>query len=78
MADRVKIKKTEGAEESAELLAASIVQVSESFAALEKSGLSRRALVVLLRDGIGWNKINNEQINMVLDSLPQLKRWYIK
>lgn len=74
----VKIKKTEGAEESAEILAASIVQISDGFQKLMAAGLTKRALIVLLRDGIGWNKITNEQINLVLDALPRLKGWYIK
>ena len=74
----VKIKKTEGAEESAELLAASILQVSDGFEKVLAAGLTKSALVVLLRNGIGWNKITNEQIGLVLDALPRLKSWYVK
>lgn len=74
----VRIKKTEGAEESAELLAKSIVQVAEGFEALTKAGLNRSGLRTLIRNGIGWNKITGEQIDMVLDALPRLKAWYIK
>jgi hypothetical protein len=74
----VKIKKTEGAEESAELLAASIVQVSDGFEALMKAGLNRSALRVLIRNGIGWNKITGDQVDLVLDALPRLKGWYIR
>jgi hypothetical protein len=74
----VKITKTEGAEESVELLAASIVQVAEGFEKVKNSSLTRRALVVLLHDAIGTAKISKAQINLVLDSLPRLKAWYVK
>lgn len=74
----VKIKKTEGNEESVELLAKSIVQVAEGFQKVLSSPLSRRALLVLLQDGIGNAKITKRQIQLVLDALTRLKAWYIK
>lgn len=74
----IKVTKTEGAEESVELLASSIVQVAEGFQKIERSGLNRRGLVALLREGIGHTKITNQQINLVLDSLARLKAWYVK
>lgn len=74
----IKIKKTEGAEESVELLAQSIIQVAEGFEAMKKSALSERALIVLLQDGIGAGNITKSQIKLVLEALPRLKAWYIK
>lgn len=74
----VKIKKTEGAEESVELLARSIVQVAEGFEIVKKSPLSQRALIVLLHDGIGQGNITKGQIKLVLEALPRLKGWYVK
>lgn len=74
----VKIKKTEGNEESAELLAQSIIQVAEGFQKVLNSPLSSRALEVLLQDGIGQGKISKKQIRLVLDALPRLKGWYLK
>ena len=78
MRNNLHIKKSEPDAESAELLAASIVQVAEGFEKVLASPLTRRALIVLIRDGIGWSKISNQQIEMVLDALPRLKGWYIK
>lgn len=74
----IKIKKDETSSESTELLARSIVQVAEGFEQLTKSGLTQRALIVLLQDGIGMAKINKEQIRLVLEALPRLKGWYLK
>jgi hypothetical protein len=74
----IKIKKTEGAEESVELLASSIVQVAEGFKAVLASPLSQRALIVLLQDAIGGQHVSKAQIKLVLEALPRLKGWYIK
>ena len=74
----IKIKKTEGAEESVELLAASIVQVSEGFERIKNGQLGERAMILLLQDGIGASKISKLQISLVLDALPRLKGWYLK
>lgn len=64
--------------EPLELLAKSIVEVAEGFEQLNRSTLNRRAIVVLLQDGIGQGKISKSQINLVLDNLPRLKAWYIR
>ena len=74
----VKIKKTEGSEESAELLAKSVVQVAEGFQAMLRTPLQQRAIICLLHDGIGQGKITKGQIKLVLDALPRLKAWYVK
>ena len=74
----IKIKKDEENPESAELLAQSIIQVANGFEKILSSGITQRGLIVLLRDGIGWNKITNDQIEMVLTALPRLKGWYVK
>lgn len=78
MAKNIKIKKTEEAEESVELLAKSVVQVAEGFERIKKSSLNDRALVALLREGIGVSKITKGQIELVLEALPRLKSWYVK
>lgn len=74
----IRIIKNEEDPEPVELLAASIIQVSEAFEKIKKSKLSQRAIVVLLQDGIGAAKIAKQQIALVLDNLPRLKGWYIK
>jgi hypothetical protein len=74
----IRVVKNEENPESIELLAQSIISVSEGFEKLQKSQLTQRAIVVLLQDGIGQGKITKEQIRLVLDNLPRLKAWYIK
>jgi len=74
----IKIKKNEEQPESAELLAKSIIQVAEGFQKVLNTPLSRRALVILLQDGIGAANITKVQIRLVLEALPRLKAWYIK
>jgi hypothetical protein len=74
----IKVKKSEDKPESTEILAASIVQISDGFAKLLNSGLTKRAISVLLQDGIGAAKISKKDIILVLDNLPRLKGWYVK
>lgn len=74
----IKIKKDEETPESVELLAKSIVQVSDASKKLLNAGLTERALAVLLHDLIGAGNINRAQIRLVLNNLPRLKSWYVK
>jgi len=78
MNKNIKIKKNEEKPESVELLAKSILQVADGFQKVLNSSLSRRALIVLLQDGIGTSKISKTQIKLVLEALPRLKGWYLK
>lgn len=74
----IKIKKTEGAEESVELLAQSVVQVAEGFERIMAGPLTEGALIALIRAGIGESKISRKQVSLVLEALPRLKGWYVK
>lgn len=74
----IKIKKDEENPESVELLAKSIIQVSEGFKKFSNSQLNEKALILLLQDGIGVSKITKSQVKLVLDALPRLIGWYIK
>lgn len=76
--ENIKITKSEENPETVELLAKSVVQVAEASKKLLNSGLTKRAIIVLLQDGIGTSKINKTQIELVLDNLPRLKAWYVK
>jgi hypothetical protein len=78
MKKQIKIVKDELNPESTELLAKSIVQVAEASETLLNSGLTMRALEVLLQDKIGSAKISKQQIRLVLENLPRLKGWYCK
>lgn len=76
--DQIKVVKDAANPEPLELLAKSVVEVAEGFEQLNRSPLNRRAIVVLLQDGIGVGKISKSQINLVLDNLPRLKAWYTR
>jgi hypothetical protein len=54
-------------------LTQAIMQISGSLEALLKSGLNRRAIIVLLHDETGVNK---REITKIIDSLPKLKDWF--
>ena len=59
---------------SDETVAEAIVKLSEDFAALTKTGLNRRAIILLLQDITGVPK---RQIDAVLAAIPQLKTQYL-
>lgn len=59
-----------------ERLPDAIVRLAESADAMLKSGLTRRAIVVLLHDSC--KTVTRKQITEVLDALPTLKKNYVK
>ena len=65
----IKVKKDEENPEPIELLAKSIIQVSDGFERILNGGLNQKAIVVLLQNGIGTGKITQKQIELVLDQL---------
>ncbi len=75
-------KREEDEEEAVEItpedaaeLADAVRRIDNSMAALKTSGLSRRALVVLLYDD---TKVRKRDINLVLDGLENLGRVYLE
>lgn len=71
----IKVKKNEGAPESKEILAEAIVKIGAAAEALAKSGINRRAIVVLLH----WEtKVPMRDITSILDGLNRLKGWYCR
>ena len=75
MATTVKIVQSETEDHVPfEVLASSVAKISDGFERIEKSGLTRRALLVLLADSTGVNKT---QINRVLNGLRCLKAEYL-
>lgn len=61
-----------------EVMAEAIVKISEAAKKLMNSGLSEKALIILLHHGIGASYISKRQIEYVLDALPDLKNWCVK
>ncbi len=68
----VKIVKSDPPE-SKEVLASAIVKIGESLSALLKSGLNKRAIIVLIQ---AETKMGRGDIETVLDALPRLRGWY--
>lgn len=75
---RIRIVKDAEVPETVELLAKSIVQVSDAAKKILDGGLTERALVVLMQDMIGPSNISKGQIKLVLENLPRLRSWYVK
>lgn len=59
-------------------IAEAVKNVSEAAEKMESSGLSRRAILVLLQESIGSRRVTRDQISLVLDHLPRLKAIYLK
>lgn len=71
----VKVKKSEKNPETKEILAEAIVRISEGFEKLSKSGLNKRAIVILIQ---AETRLPQRDINAVLDALPRLQGWYCR
>lgn len=61
-----------------ELIAEHIEKVADAFQKINSSRLSRELVVMMLLKTIGASKINQTQINLVLDYAPKLKQIYLK
>lgn len=59
----------------AEILAESIMKVADGFEKIQKSGLSDRALIALLKDATG---LGRGEIKAVLAGLESLKAFYLR
>lgn len=61
--------------ETTEILAEAIVRIGDGFSSLQKSGLNKRAIVVLIQ---AETKLSQRDITAVLDALPRLKGRYCR
>lgn len=71
----VKVKKSEPAPESKEILAEAIVRIGEAFDTLQRNGLNKRAIMVLIQ---AETRLPMRDIQTVLDALPRLRGWYCR
>lgn len=71
---RVRVTKSDPPE-SKEVLAEAIVKISDGFDAMLKSGLNRRAVIILLNHR---TKVSMGDIRIILDGLKQMKGWYCR
>lgn len=70
----VKVTKSDPPE-TTEILAEAIVRIGDAVEKLNKSGLNRKAIEVLLHDA---TKVARRDIKIILDSLPRLRGWYCR
>ena len=61
--------------QTTEILAEAIVRIGDAAEKLNKSGLNRKAIEVLLHDVTG---LARRDIKAVLDALPRLRGWYCR
>ncbi len=76
MSGEVQVVQKEGATEvPAQLLAQSIKKIADGFESVLKSGLTKRALVALIKDA--HPSLNKSDIELTLKALDQLKDLYL-
>lgn len=75
MAKNIEVKLNEEQPESTEIIAASIIKISDGFSRLLRSGLNERALLVLIKDHTG---VAMHEVKKVMDCLPRLKEIYCR
>jgi hypothetical protein len=77
-ASNVRVIKNEDEPETPEILASSILKISEGFMTLKKVGLTDRAIATLLKGMTGMNDVPVSAIYLVLANLPKLSSYYIR
>ena len=70
----IKVKKSDPPE-STEMLADSIVRISDALTNLEASGVNRKAIVILIQAA---TKVSRRDIEAVLDAQKRLAGWYCR
>jgi hypothetical protein len=74
MSRSVTVKQNDENPEPLEVIAASVIKVAEGIEKMAKSGLSKRAIVVLLNDVTGVPK---GHIGLLIDAGPALRRYML-
>jgi hypothetical protein len=62
-----------GSKDSGESLVIGIITIKKAMEELMKSGLNRRAIIVLIQDR---TKLSKDHIEKTLDALCSLEKWY--
>ena len=83
---KIKVIKNAEKPETTEVLADAIIKISKALEELSKSDLNERAIIVLTIDacklcvGSGYHKRKptRKEVKAILDSLRQLRAWYLK
>lgn len=78
-ARNIKIIKNEEKPETPELLASSLIQISNAMAKLAGQGnLTNTAIALLLKGMPNCSQLAREDILLVLENMPKLKSYYIR
>lgn len=72
---KINVQVIRNEDEPIEIIASSIVKLSEAMEIINKSSLSERAILLLLQDATG---LPQRDIKKILFALPRLKEMYIK
>lgn len=76
-AKNVRVIKNAENPETPEVLADSIIKISQGFKKLVEQGLTKNAIVVLIQ-GMPGVRLSKYDIEVVLDNLPKLASYYVK
>lgn len=75
----IRVKKNEDKPETPEILAASLIKISEAFEKLQGVGnLDNDAIACLIQNMNGCKSLAKGDIKLVLANLPRLKSYYIR
>lgn len=74
----IKVKVSESEPESLEILAKSIIDVSEAAQKLLNSRLTTDAIVLLIQHNMSTAAVTRKQISLVLETAGKLKQIYLK
>lgn len=78
-AKNIRVIKNEENPETPEILAASLIKISEAFEKLSGVGnIDNDGLCALLSNMTGMRSVGKRDIMLVLENLPKLKSYYIK
>lgn len=78
-AKNIKIIKNEEAPETPQILAASIIKISEAMERLAMpGGLDNDGIAALLLNMRGMSQVSRNSVMLVLENLPKLKSYYVR
>lgn len=78
-AQNIKVIKNEEKPETPEILAASIIKISEGMQKLAQQGnLTNHAIAILVKNMPNCSQLSKEDILLVLENIPKLKGYYIR
>lgn len=78
MAKKITIKKDPENEIPVEIFEQAIVDISTGFSKFENSRLTKRAIILLVQDAAGSQRVSRQQVQDVLEAAAALAKTYLK